>query len=255
MNEKTKQMLTLVATFVGITAPFLVDLLIPNRVSTGEISGRFFAEVLIIPADYVFAIWAPIYVGLLAFAVYQALPTQRDNPRFAKTRLWLTASALLNAGWIVAFNSLQFNLSVVLIVGMLATALRMHRTLEIGETKVSRLERYLRIPFSLYAGWLTVATIVNLAGALEVAGWNALGLSYSIWDVVMLLIATAIGLLTRLRWHDPIYGVVFVWAFVGIIVARVSVVPVAVTAGILALVFLASLLRPLANPLTRTVQS
>ena len=100
--------------------------------------------------------------------MYQALPAQRRNPRVAKTRLWLSTSALLNTAWIAAFNNLFFILSLVIIVGMLFTALVMHRTLEIGGTRVYGLERWLRIPFSLYAGWLTVATIVNAAGVLVV---------------------------------------------------------------------------------------
>ncbi len=189
-------------------------------------------------------IWAPIYLGLLAFAVYQALPAQRDNPRLAKTRPWLVASALLNAAWIVSFNNLLFTLSLVVIVGMLVTALVMHRTLEIGKTRVYGPERTLRIPFSLYAGWLTVATIVNAAGVLAVNNWNGFGLSYAAWGVVMLGVAAPIGLVTRFRWSDPVYGGVFIWAAVGIVVARSAAPSVALTAGAVALVFSLSLLKP-----------
>ena len=236
-----KQLLTLLATFAGVLGPTLGSFT-PGNSSTAEISARFFRDVYIIPADYAFVIWAPICLGFLAFAVYQALPAQRHNPRLMKTRLWLSASALLNAAWIVTFDNFLFPLSLVIIIGMLVTALVMHRTLEIGRTRVYGLERLLRLSFSLYAGWLTAATILNAAGVLAVNSWNGFGLTYPIWGVLMLLVASAIGLLTRFRWNDPVYGAVFVWTFVGIVVARVDTPVVAITAGMLAVVFVISLL-------------
>ena len=136
------------------------------------------------------------------------------------------------------------NPSLVIIVGMLVTALVMHRMLEIGKTKVYGLERVLRLPFSLYAGWLTAATILNTAGVLAVNDWNALGVAYPVWGVIMLVVATLIGLITRFRWNDPVYGAVFVWAFAGVVVARPEIPLVAVTAGVLAVAFAVSLLMP-----------
>lgn len=246
MSERVKQVLTLVATFAGVLGPAF-GAFSPGNSNTGEISGRFFSDVYIIPADYAFAIWTPIYLGFLAFAVFQALPAQRLNPRFMRVRLWLAASALLNAAWIAVFNNLLFGLSLVIIVAMLVLALVMHRTLEIGRTKVYGFERIVRLPFSLYAGWLTAATILNTAGVLADSDWGGFGISYPVWGVVMLVVAAAIGLLTRFRWNDPVYGAVFVWAFVGVVVARADVPLIAVTAGVLAAVFAVSTLTLVGN--------
>ena len=243
MNERAKQILTLIVTFLGILGPSL-GLFTGGTPDTGEVSGRFFREVLIIPADYAFAIWAPIYFGLLAFAVYQVLPAQRLNPRFCRVRPWLIASSLLNAAWIISFDNLRFSLSLVIIIAMLVIALVMHRALEIGKIKVHGWERFLRLPFSLYAGWLTAATILNTAGVLAVNNWDGFGLSYTAWGVVMLLVASIIGLTARFRWHDPAYGAVFVWAFVGVVIARPEIPVISVTAGVLALVFFIALFIP-----------
>ena len=240
MSEKVKQIVTLVVTFAGILAPAF-GAFRPGKSSTGEVSGRFFRDVYIIPADYAFAIWAPIYLGFLLFAVVQALPAQRDNPRFAATRLWLAGTALLNAAWIAVFGNLLFGLSAFIIVLMLVVALVMHRTMGIGRVKVYGVERFVRFPFSLYAGWLTVATIVNVGGVLAVNGWDGFGIPYPVWGVLMLLVAAAIVLTTRFRWRDPVYGAVLVWACVGIVVARLDVPLVAGTAGVLALVVAATL--------------
>ena len=240
MSEKVKQIVTLVATFVGILLPTL-GAFRPGSTGTGEISDRYFSDVYIIPADYAFAIWAPIYLGFLFFAVVQALPAQQNNPRFAATRLWLAGTAILNAVWIEVTNNLLFGLSAFVIVLMLVVALVMHRTMQIGRIKVYGVERFVRLPFSLYAGWLTVATILNVGAVLAISGWNGFGISYPVWGVVMLLVAAAIVLTTRFRWRDPVVGGVLVWACVGIIVARSDVPMVAGTAGVVALVVAATL--------------
>lgn len=245
MNERIKQLLTLVLTWVGIAGPSLFSAL-TGGMDTGEISDQFFGDVLIIPADYAFAIWAPIYLGFLIFAVYQALPAQRDNPRFRQVRPWLMLTAGLNAAWLIVFNSLlNFPLSAVIIVGMLITALAMQGALEIGRTRVTGWERWLRVPFSLYAGWLTAATILNVAGVLTTSGWDGGPLSFPAWGVIMLAVATAVGLAVRFLRRDPVYGGVFVWAFVGVIVANLGVPLVAVAAAVLAVVVLLTLIRPL----------
>lgn len=243
MNERSKQIITLVATFLGVLGPAIGSLTFnPGGSDTGQISDRFFADVTIVPADYAFAIWAPIYLGFLAFAVFQVLPAQRTNPRFVRARWWVTASALLNGAWLLVFNNLLFTLSALVIIGMLITALGIHRALSIGHTSVTGLERWLRAPFSLYAAWLTVATVVNVSGALELAGWGGFGVSFATWGALMLIIATLIGLFARFRLNDPVYGGVFVWAFIAIAVASNQPVIVILTASILALVFALSLL-------------
>ena len=240
MSERAKQMITLVATFAGVLGPAF-GTFSPGDSNTGEISGRFFSDVYIIPSDYAFAIWAPIYLGFLAFAVFQALPTQRLNPRFTRVRLWLAATALLKANWIHLEKNNLNTLSLVIIVAMLVLALVMPRLLEIGKTKVYGGEGFLRLPFSLYAGWLTAATILNTAGVLAVNDWGGFGISYPVWGVIMLVVATTVGLSARFRWNDPVYGAVFVWALVGVALREGQPLVVVVTAWVLALVFMLSL--------------
>ncbi len=240
-TEQIKQIITLIATFAGILGPSLTSFN-PGASNVGQVSERFFREIPIIPADYTFLIWAAIYLGFMTFAVFQALPTQRLNPRFAQVRPWLTATAILNAVWIPVFNNQYFALSALTIVVMLATALRMHRVLEIGRTKVYGFERIVRLPFSLYAAWLTAASVLNIAGALAVRNWDGFGIPYATWAVVMLVVAAGIGLVTRFRWNDPVYGGVFVWTYIGIIAAQEGVSLITVLAGAVALVFTLSLL-------------
>lgn len=211
---------TLAAVVLGLFVPYLVASAF-GGFSTGEISAQFFDAVLIIPAGYAFAIWGPIYLGFVAFAVFQALPAQQNNPRIVRTRPWFIASVLLNGVWLAVFEALWFTASLVVIVAMLVTALVMHRTLAIG-SGISRgwLERLITLPFSLYAAWLSAATILNASGVLAINGWQGWGISDVTWALLMLIIAAVLALVIRFAWHDPIYAGVFVWTFVAIVVAQ-----------------------------------
>lgn len=178
-------------------------------------------DVLFRPADYAFSIWGPIYIGFIAWAVYQALSKQEDNPRFDRARPWVVLTALLNAAWMSAVWLQSIWVPVAIIFVMLAAAIVQHQALGIGRApEIPRAERWLQIPFSLYAGWLTVAAIANTTTALSDSGWNGGPLSETTWGVVMLIVGSAIGLWARFRLRDPIYGAVFVWAFIAIAVEQ-----------------------------------
>jgi hypothetical protein len=247
---------TLVCALLGIVAPYFIALGF-GGLSTGEVSDQFFADVLIIPADYAFTIWTPIYLGFLGFAVYQLLPSQRDNPRFQNVRSWFAASMLLNGVWILIFDNLLFTLSMLVIVAMLVTALVMHQRLEIGNSNavVDRTERVIRVAFSLYAAWLTAATILNVSGVLSISGWNGFGLPDNLWATFMLIIALVLALAIRVYWRDPVYGAVFVWTFIAIAVTARSGPLVTTVAVIGAFVMLMSLLPAVNKRATRVLST
>src|SRR5919199_6186904 len=75
-----RQVLNLLAIFAAFAVNVLANVAPINGLSIGEISNTFFKEVLITPANYAFAIWGVIYLGLITFGVYQVLPAQRQNP-------------------------------------------------------------------------------------------------------------------------------------------------------------------------------
>lgn len=198
-------------------------------------------RVTFLPAGWAFAIWTPIYLGFLAFAVFQAIPSQRENPRLAKARPWVLASAALNAAWLLSVWAERYALTVPIIALMLVVSLRVHEALEIRTSSVSGVERWIRAGFSLYAGWLTVATVANVSSVLARYGWEGFGWSNTLWGALMVVVATAIGLLARHALHDRIYGAVFIWAFIAIAVRQWEHALVAVTALLCAALFCASL--------------
>lgn len=215
---------------------------------TGEISDSF--PVVITPAGYVFAIWGVIYLGLAAYATWQALPAQAHNRRARAIAVPVAIGNLANLVWILLWHTLWIGTSLVAMLVLLVTLLLVYLRLRprpgtglaVGE--VTRAERILaRGTFSVYLGWITVATVANVTITLWDAGWRErlLGLPPQAWGVVTLLVATALGARMLLRYRDLPYAAVLVWAFVGIVVAQSSSVFVAATAvvGALALAVLA----------------
>lgn len=198
-------------------------------------------NILIQPADYAFSIWSAIYLGVLGLALVQALPEGSRNPRYQKARLPLIVNMVVNFGWFVATQREWGGVSAGLLWAQFGTAVWLYYALELPETKVFGLERLLRVPVRLYVGWLSVANVVTTAYVLERLNWSGWGVEDVTWTLIMLVVASTVGLFARFTWRDPVYGGVFVWALVGVALKEGQPQAVVVTAWLLALVFLLSL--------------
>lgn len=193
----------------------LANILPLNNLSTGEISDRF--QVFFVPAGYVFSIWGLIYLGLIAFGIYQALPSQRENPRLEKVGYWFLVSCLANIAWLFCWHYELFPLSLVMMILLLLSLITVYLRLDIGRTRVSTAETwFVNVPFSLYLGWITVATIANVTSLLDYYGWDGWGISAQIWAVIMLAAAGLISAIMSLTRADIVYSLVIIWAVVGI---------------------------------------
>jgi hypothetical protein len=256
MNRDTLRQLVVVATLaVTIVLNGLANALPLNGQTTGEISDRF--PIFFVPAGYVFAIWGLIYLGLLGVAAFQALPGQRENPRLRQIGYLFAFTNLVNAAWVVAWHYELFPLTLVLIVTLLLALIAIYLRLRVGRPAVSTVESLLvRLPFSIYLGWVSVATIANASQVLYWLGWQGAPLSGQAWAAIMLAVATALGGAMAWTRRDIGYLLVFVWAFVGIGVKHASEPLVATSAyfaaGAIALMVVAAAvfrrrpLRPLA---------
>ena len=246
MKNTFRQISVVLVILVTITINILADALPINGLNTGRISDTF--HVYFVPAGYVFAIWGLIYIGLLAYAVYQALPAQKDNPRLQATGWWVVLGGLANSMWIFLWHYEQFVGTLAAMLILLASLIAVYLRLGIGETKVSKPETWLvRVPFSVYLGWITVATIANVTDVLDSLKWNAFGIAAQTWFLVILMAVLAISILMSLSRRDVAYILVILWALVGISY-KFSVEPLIwiaslVTALLVALGLLYSLLR------------
>jgi translocator protein len=231
-NMKPRQIFNILAYIIMLGVNYLATALPIAGRDTGEISDMF--PVLFTPAGYVFSIWGIIYLGLGAFVIYQALPAQRNNLLFERVGYWFVGNALLNAAWILLWHNLLIPLSMLVMVGILITLMVIYQRLETGRTRATNGEKWFaRIPFSIYFGWISVATIANAAVMLYDLGWRGEPLSQEIWTILVIAVASAIGIFMILKRREVAFPLVLVWAFVGIYVKQsdAQLVPIAALAA------------------------
>ena len=186
-----------------------------NNQTTGAISDRF--PVYFTPAGYVFAIWGLIYLALILFAVFPFLPGQRGNPRLARIGPWFLVASAANIAWIFLWHYEYFLWTVPVMLVLLASLLVIYLRLDIGRTSVASPERWMvHVPFSLYLGWITVATIANISAVLYFLGWDGWGVSPQTWTVIMIGAGAAIACWLTLTRRDAVFPLVVVWALAGI---------------------------------------
>ena len=216
-----RQIANILSVVLALTVNILASTLPLNGQNTGEISDRF--QVFFVPAGYVFAIWGVIYIGWIAFAIYQALPAQKESPRLRKLGYLFALSGLLNAAWLFCWHYNQFGLSVLVMLGLLGLLIASYLRLDVGRTPVGTAEKWcVDVPFSIYLGWISVAAIANVTDWLYFVNWNGFGIAPEIWAVIMLLVASLVGVMMALTRRDSAYLFVFAWSFAGIAVKQAA---------------------------------
>lgn len=234
-----------IAVIVGLISTLIVNGLanaLPiNGQTTGDISNRL--QILFVPENYVFGIWGVIYTFLIIYTVYQALPSQKENPILRRIGWLFVLSCFGNITWLLAFHYNQFLLSMPLMLVVLFSLIGIYIRAGIGTLAVNSKDKWIiHIPFSIYLAWITVATIANATYVLYDANWDGFGIAQDIWAVVMLIVATGVVSALVLRTRDIAYTAVIVWAFIGIVIKQQAYPNVAITAGLMTVVVIAVLI-------------
>jgi benzodiazapine receptor len=218
---------------------FIITLIVNGLSNTTLIGGRTTAEVsnsyptLITPAGYVFAIWGIVYVLLGVFLVYQALPSQKDKPFQKQINGLFILVSVFNVVWLFFWQNELLTISVAVIFAFLASLIAIYLRLNIGRSTVSLKEKLcVHLPFSVYLGWVTIATIANIAVTLVSLGWDGFGLSLQTWAILVLAIALIIDLVVLATRSDIAYSLVFIWALAGIAVNQTANPSIVLTAEV-----------------------
>jgi hypothetical protein len=222
--EKTKiiQIMVLI-TFIGmITVNALANILPINGMTTGDISNMY--QNLFAPAGITFAIWGIIYFMLGLYTLYQLglFGKGKINEKtLEKISFYFILTSIANMLWIFAWHYNFILLSLVLIVTILYYLIKIADI--VNNKDITIKERiFVCTPFSVYFGWITVATIANVAVFLVSINWDGFGISPIIWTMFILLVGTIIGILRMFKDVNPAYGLVFVWAYLGIWIKHTS---------------------------------
>jgi hypothetical protein len=238
-KDTIRQWVTLATVIFALTINVLAVTLPLNGQDTGEISDRF--QVYFVPAGYVFSIWSVIYLGWIAFTIFQFQPSQKGNPRLRRLGYLFALSNLANAAWLFCWHYNQFGLSVLVMLTLLGLLIASYLRLDVNRSQVTRFEYWsVDVMFSIYLGWITVATVANITDWLYFVGWDGFGIPAQTWAVIMLAVASLLGLAMAITRRDVGYLAVLVWAFIGIAVEQTPA-PMVVTSAWIAAALMAGL--------------
>jgi hypothetical protein len=204
---------------------FVASLVVNGLAGTTILGGNTTAEVsdsysnLFTPAGATFVIWGLIYSLLTVFCIRlfirQKYQTKEIGTLMARLTGYFIIASSLNALWLIAWQYRVLWLSVLLMVAILVTLIKAS-SLTFNRRLTNLDWVSLKLPFSIYFGWITVATIANVTAFLVSVGWNGWGISAEIWALIVLTVGAIIGIITALSKYDWAYLAVFVWAYFGI---------------------------------------
>ncbi len=228
-NTLLRPMLTALAVIITLTANTLAVVLPLNNRSTKAISDSF--NVFFTPSGYVFSIWSVIYTALIAFSVYSFLPRNRTNATLQAISPWFLLSCAMNSAWIFLWHYGFYPLTMLVMLVLLVSLIMVYVRLGIGETHYSSSDFWcVRFTFSVYLGWICVATIANATALLYDVQWSGFEISANVWTAIMLGVALTLGAILIETRRDTLLVSVFLWAFVGIALKHSSVAVVGTSA-------------------------
>ena len=218
---KTRSILANISMIVVVVVNALAVLLPINQMSTGAISDLY--PNYFVPAGFTFSIWSIIYLFLIAFCGYSAWyvfgkTEAKTKDGFLSALLkYFIITCLINCTWIICWHYLQIQLSLLVMLAFLVTLIFIYRLILQNRQQLSGPTWFfIQVPFSIYLGWISVATIANATALLVHSGWEGGFLSPVSWSSIMMLVATGLGFIFLWKWRDRAYTLVICWALYGI---------------------------------------
>ncbi|MBY0435927.1 MAG: tryptophan-rich sensory protein [Cyclobacteriaceae bacterium] len=184
-----------------------------NGMNTGQVAALY--PSLFTPAGITFSIWSVIYILLIGFVVIQ-WQVLKDKVYFPELSAWFVLTCLCNASWILAWHYLYPLLSVVIMLALLYSLIKIFLLLR-QHVMSSQVERaFVALPFTIYLAWICVATIANISAWLVSLSWMAGIPSPHLWTIAMMINAAALAVYMTMRFGLAAFAAVVAWALLGI---------------------------------------
>jgi len=185
-----------------------------NGINTADVSALY--PNFFTPRAYTFSIWSIIYLLLLVYVVFQLVSKDfGEGSKPSRIAFWFVLSCVANAGWIFSWHYQQLTVTVIVMAALLYCLLRILLLMKnAGDTYRSMIS--LELPFGLYAGWITVATVANVSAFLVSLGWNGLSVP-AVWMVLVLLAVAAAAIFAAHKTRNIAYPAAVIWGFAGIL--------------------------------------
>jgi TspO/MBR family len=226
--EQFVKIMTVVAVFGAIAANYLFNIFPPQGVKISDLANGAYANTLFIPANYAFSIWGLIYCGLIAFSLYQLRLSEPIYRAALAARPWLVLACILQAGWVYTFLQRSLLISTILMIGLLLAIMRCYQFAKVGQRVLSKWDSLcLHHPWSLYLGWISVATIVNVAITLKEYGWNGFGWPDPVWTMIMMAVAALLAVAVLNQRRDWLFAAVVIWALLALALRYINSLAIA----------------------------
>jgi benzodiazapine receptor len=249
MSHKVNPVVYQVSNVVAVVAALIVNTLanaLPlSGVTTGQVSDSY--PNLFTPPGYVFSVWGVIYALAVVFMINQARPSQRGEPYLTQIGFLYLIGALANMSWLFIFHHSYgvpqlFVVSLVPMVVLLLCLLSIYERVGIGKREAPRNEKLaVHLSISVYLAWISLATIANIASVLNVLIPGIPEPVQALWTTLVIVVALVISSLMVLTRRDIAFGLVFIWASVGIALNRIAI-PLIFATSIVAAVAVAILI-------------
>lgn len=240
-SERIKQFLVIIATVGVIIFNWLAASGFLGGVETSAVSDKYPTHIT--PASYAFTIWSLIYLGLIAFSIYQVLLS--NAKRFASLRTIYILSCAANCAWLYFWHQEAILICVAMIILLLATLANINAKLKttgsIGEFWL------VKFPFGLYFGWVTTAAILNVAIALVYLNFQISAPLAVLLGAILIFIATASGVIMRFKLNNPFHPLAIAWALTAIAVKQSGETLIVAASAVGVIVLLVAALSSLIN--------
>ncbi|MGJ1409204.1 hypothetical protein ACR78Z_05980 [Sphingobacterium thalpophilum] len=220
--KKSLQTTNGIALVTTIIISYLSNKGVFNGETMGTISAKY--ENLFTPAGYAFSIWGLIYLLLFGFIIYFGPITRQTQEKecvLKQIGWWFVISCFANSLWVLIWLYDFTFCSVLFMILLLLSLLTIIEKTEEGRHRQSAaMTIFLRLPFQIYAGWVSVALIANVAAYLKKIAWNGFGISETSWTIALFVFALVIHLFMIWKRGMPAFALVAVWALLAIAVAN-----------------------------------
>lgn len=221
--KKAIQVFNIIALIITVYVNYLSNSLPINGKTPGQLSDEL--PNLFVPAGITFSIWGIIYLFLFGFVIYQAAELFNTEPKgnswFSKIGVLFILTCVANIGWILAWHYQYILPSVIIMLSFLVVLIAIYQRLGIGRVLVSnKVKWFVHVPFSIYLGWISVATIANITAYLVSIGWDGFGIAEEYWAIFLIMVASYLGQKLINTREDIAFGLVIVWGLTGIFIKQ-----------------------------------
>lgn len=234
MRNKTLQILSVFAFVSVIVFNYLAATGQLNNISTATISAEYPTQIT--PAGYAFTIWSLIYFGLLIFTVLQALPSNSSKHLFVTLRPAFILNCAANCAWLAAWQYELIGISVILMFTLLVSLAWISS--KVSDVSTAGELLFVRAPFNLYFGWITLAAIINVSVFLVSSGVSTDSVFGTVAAVVLIVVAAALGTIVRFGLGAFSFAMAGAWGITAIAVKQSANTPVVVASAVAVIVLL-----------------